>query len=79
MIQLGEPRPMRVSRNSSSRPNPVKRGASRDPEVKEMMTFLRIPDLAMLLSRLSGMTVFIHCDTPSVGVVNELWRPERGM
>jgi len=38
----------RLCRNSSSRPNPAERDASRDPEVREMLLFLWIPDLAML-------------------------------
>jgi hypothetical protein len=38
----------RLCHNSSSRPSPVERGASRDPEVREMLPFPWIPDLAML-------------------------------
>ncbi len=47
-IYSQHPSRQRLCHNSSSRPSPVKRGASRDPEVPEMMPFPWIPDLAML-------------------------------
>jgi hypothetical protein len=64
---------LRLCRNSSSRPSPVERGASRDPGFGEFNLFFWIPDLSAsggsrdALHRLSGMMVSLLCDTVLMG------------
>ena len=44
-VLISSPRRKRLCHNSSSRPNPVKRGARRDPESPGFIAFFWIPDL----------------------------------
>jgi hypothetical protein len=65
---------MRLCHNSSSRPSPAERDASRDPESFDFPRFSWIPGLTHPrieygagLRGSPGMTVLANCDTGSMG------------
>ena len=90
---LSSPTSLILHHNSSSRPNPVERDASRDPECFEFQLTPWIPGLApqarpALDTGLGspGKTVFSNCDTAylggdldAFGIASCFWIPDLAM